>query len=629
MDFTVYTMGDMPIFVSVLNAMVAVFNSSLFDPAQGAGVYVVSILLGALFFILTFITTMKFNAIPLILAFLIFFGGVSTKVRLQVQDIYSGQIAVVANVPIIVALPSSIIATLSMAIADKVETAFTTVTGTTYLSLGAEGFANPLRTLLKLHDPVLMQKSFPLLSNSILEFVTYCAPTDPNFNPQTLHQSKNTIAYMTGLAVAGVMTYWDKNNTNGVGISCTQGQANLIRDTTFTPGVPGPMEDGLKRMLSMPTDGNYSQNPNSMSQTTQGAVDAFNEVTNKVTGLGQTSQEFMVNMVAYMPLTQGINCMSNPTGSNMSECLSGIMQREAMEKQQVDSAAAASLYARTAIPAMNILLALFYGFAPTIIGVALFSGGHALKIMAGFIMFGAWTQSWMPVAAVINYMIQLQIQYGFSGMPTSGVTMDAYNAFYTALSIKVGMASTLLAMTPVISMALLSGSVYGLTTIVNSMSSKDYVDETKAAPDVGKVDPVSHVGAHTSVNGREQDRFTNTLRNSQHNPQISVDIGSGLQANAQNGITNAKNDMHSTGASVQEAIESVKGSMSTQQYAHSATHAWEKTTGEINNVADQVGNQISEDDTLSKAQKAEAMSTLAAGKKSALSGRGGLACITL
>lgn len=123
MDYTVYTMGDMSIFTSVLNAMVAVFNSSLFDPSQGAGVFVVGILSGIILLSFNTVLTGRFNPLFMIVVFTLFWGGIVPRERLQVEDIYSGQIGAVDNVPEIIALPASLMATLTQAITTKVETA--------------------------------------------------------------------------------------------------------------------------------------------------------------------------------------------------------------------------------------------------------------------------------------------------------------------------------------------------------------------------------------------------------------------------------------------------------------------------------------------------------------------------
>src|SRR5665647_3386071 len=152
MALTVYSMGDMPIFTSVLNAVAMVFNSSLFDPAQGAGVVVIGLQLGIIFMVLPAMGGAKINPMPFIFALLLFYAGVVPKERLQVEDIYSGQVTAVDNIPLIVALPASLAATLTRAITDKVETAFSTASGS-YLAMGAEGFVNPLKLILGLRDP--------------------------------------------------------------------------------------------------------------------------------------------------------------------------------------------------------------------------------------------------------------------------------------------------------------------------------------------------------------------------------------------------------------------------------------------------------------------------------------------
>ena len=489
MDYTVYTLGDLPIFVSVLNAVAMVFSSSMFDPAQGAGVVVIGLLIGILMMVIPAMTKAKLDPMPFIFVLLIFFAGIVPKERLQIEDVYSGQVAAVDNIPLIVAMPASIIATISRAVTDNVETAFSTTDGS-YLSMGAEGFANPLKLMLGFRQTAQVKRTFPYLSQSITEFVKYCAITDPGFSYKKISSEADMVAYLAGLNVSGVMTYWDAAHPLGYGTSCSEGATNLKRDTT-----PLVMLADAESLLKTATAGEIPAGGTSAGATIAGLTQAYNSVTAGLLGNMQDSQQFMVNAIAMAPVQQGIDCVNQPTGPNMSTCMSEVMTRSAMEQMNIDAAAQASIFTKTMIPAMNILLALFYAFSPIILAVAIISGAHGMKIVMGFLMFGAWSQSWMPIAAVLNFMIQMQTQYAISAFPVDGVTMENHMQFYSIISMKLGIASTLMAMTPMISMALLSGSMYALSNVAGGMGAKDYTDEKLAAPSAGTNDSLVKNGA--------------------------------------------------------------------------------------------------------------------------------------
>jgi len=570
---TVYSMGDQSIIQSVLNASAMVFNSSMFDPTQGAGVVLIGLLMGILYMIMPVMGGAKLNPLPIIFVIVLFWAGVLPRETLQIEDIYTGSIVTVANIPEVVALPASLAASLSHAITTNVETAFQTTSGS-YLSMGAQGFVNPLKLLLSLRDPHQTEKVFPYLSESLTEFVKYCAPTDPNFTFAALTGNPNMVTYLTGLNVTGIMTYWSSANPNGYGTSCSQGQTNLTNDTS-----PGVINAIANNVLATNTAGSYP--PGSTSQpNVAGLTQAYNSVTAGLMGNMQSAQGFMLNAIAMMPVKQGVDCVNQPTGPNMSDCMGNVIVREALEKQNVDAAAQASVFTQTMIPAMNILLALFYAFAPIMIAVAFMSGAHGIKIIFSLFIFGAWTQTWMPIAAVINYMIQLQVQYAFSALPPAGVTMENYMQFYSVLTMKIGIASTLLSMIPMISMALLSGSVMALTSVAQGMSAKDYSDESKVAPSVGSNSATVENGAMIGQPTRMQLQSTTGASsgwdmgtNQAYNPFSKVNLSETQRKSYEDAHTNSNTAQRSVDQTLANTLTSDMSSQKVTEWAQGVQHA--------------------------------------------------------
>lgn len=581
MDFTVYSMGDMPIFTGVLNAVAMVFNSSIFDPAQGAGVVVVGMLLGILFMIFPVMAGGKLNPMPFIFTMVLFYGGVVPKERLQVEDIYTGTVTAVDNVPLVVALPASLAATLSRAVTDKVETAFQTASGS-YLSMGTQGFANPLKLLLSFRDPKANSAAFPYFRKSVLEFVKYCAPSDPAFSPTNMAQAPGIIDYLAKLNVSGFMTYYSAANASGVITPCPAAQTNLTNDASAIP------TGGAAVDVMMHTNaGDYAQGQQLPS--TQSFSDAYSTVTAGILGNMQSAQQFMVNAIAFSPAEEGVNCVTQPTGPNAAACQAQLVQTEALERSNIEAAAQASLFAKTAIPAMNVLLVLFYAFSPIIIAVAFMSGPHAVKIITGYMMFGAWTQSWMPVAAVINYIIQMQTQEAFSMLPAAGVTMTNYMSFYKLLEMKIGVASELLAMTPVITMALLTGSMQALTSISNRLGTKDHIDEGTVAPHLAQNDAIVHKGnvltqapqkeVHNAGSGIVGQSYYNSDGTDQLNQTLDISkTAAAATAETKSHLDAANENLQRT---QQHVLESGATRNTNAQWSEALGHASTTTNGKV------------------------------------------------
>ena len=599
MGYTVYTMGDMPIFENVLNAMTAVFNSSLFDPAQGGGVFVVGLLTGILFAAIQTAISGRFSAINILMIFVLYWGGIVPRETLQIEDIYSGTISAVDNVPEIVALPASLIATLTHAITQDVETAFQSTSGTNYQTLGTGGFVDPLQTLLKLQDPLRFTSSEggSYLSESITEFIRFCAPTDPTYNQATMLNSADAMGYLSALPVTGVAYYWSNTYPLGEKVSCQQLASNIRLDTSFSIGQAGGTVAGLdviNAVLKQPVYGDTSSNPNSQSDTTTGVDNAYNSILGGITGLAQNSQQFMVNVLMRVPVSSAITC-NNTAGSMQDDsCLEQSTETQMRERKAAADAANAGMFVRTAVPAMNVLLALFYGFSPIILAAAIIAGPHTVKMLAGYIMFGAWTQSWMPIAAVINYMIQVQIQEAAAQLGTNGVTMANWASFYQLLEMKLSVANSLLASTPMLTMALLSGSVYGLTKVASGFDysgSKTVSDDL--SPELMKNGALVSNGSRLSTIGVTQDQVTGEHAGTA-DPMKNVQLSTkqSQQAVHSEGQAQVHSSLHTLMDGYKKATQDVMNNTDQNSHAHEAAEGLQDTYSTSHDIATKMSDLV-------------------------------------
>jgi len=560
MALTVYSMGDLPIFTGILNSTAMVFNSSLFDGNQGAGVVVMGLLLTIVWMIFSALSQGKIDHKPLIFVFLLFYAGVMPKERLQVEDVFTGQVTAVDNIPLVVALPASLMGSLNKAITDKVETAFSTTSGS-YLTMGAEGFANPLKLLLGFRDPVATRGAFINISSNLDEFVRYCAPTDPGFSVPKLAAAPDVVGYLGGLSVSGVMTYMDAAHPQGLGESCAGGQTRLLADVT-----PAMIKSAAESLLQIKTAGEFNASGTGSGATIAGLDQAYNSVTAGIANRLQTSQQFMLNMIAAPTVGGSVNCISQATATEIANCLDAITTSTAIEQGNVDAAAQASIFAKTMIPGMNILMALMYAFSPIIIAIAFMAGPHGMKMVLGLVVFGVWTQSWMPIAAVINFIIQLQTEQAVAVFK-DGITLANYGQFYSLISMKLGMASQLLAMVPVITLTLLTGSIFGLTQMASSLSGKDYVDEKLAAPSLGTQQAMVSNGALLEAPSRVQMGssggriFTDMARNSAYTPFSKLN----LSETQQKSFEQASSNFHSAQTSLDSSLANTLHSGMSQQ----------------------------------------------------------------
>ncbi|TCS71540.1 TraG-like protein [Sulfuritortus calidifontis] len=137
----------------------------------------------------------------------------------------------------------------------------------------------------------------------------------------------------------------------------------------------------------------------------------------------------------------------------------------------------------------NICLAIFFAFAPIAIAYAAFAGPSGIGILMKFVMFGAWTQTFLPMAAILNYAMYSNLDsfshqvfianQGVLGTGTIDALYDHAVRVHTVLAEMVGYI-------PLVSLAIITGSMHAWTHVARGVGqTMDTVTKDNAARDVG------------------------------------------------------------------------------------------------------------------------------------------------
>lgn len=544
---TLYVYGDVPMFYQMLNSVAMVFNSNLFS--NGGSV----MLLGGLVALIM----LGFKAMnhqrggiqlhTFFFIMLFYWAGVNVQTSVTIEDVFTGNVTVVANIPIFIAGPAAIFSEASYAITQDIETAFSlpppvvpggNPTSGSYLSLGASGFMNPLRLLDSLRCTsrnVCVGKQFPFMTKNISNFELYCAIGNPSFNAHLLMTAPNTITYMTTLpGLLGLTTYFDSSAPKGVNIPCGDAAALI---TVFVSNLGSNTQLNNMIASNMIKDQPGSSNFTTQTSSLIGYAALQNSYNSVVSGanqqaVAQSGQDFMVNEMFLDVVNDTFHCSSN-SGSQaaLQTCANALAQRTALEQMKTDNAGAASLFERAMFPTMNLLLMLFFGLAPLVAVVAVMSPETTMKVFGSYILFGIWTQSWMPVAAIINYYIQLQAQQATMVLTSAqALSMVNLHDFEDAISLNIGLGSQMLAATPIITMSIISGSIFAMTKIAGDIGGRDRFDETLAAPALAKGNVVTELGGrnkYSTLNSGSQSNIGGGLRSLENQDLDTMKVNTG------------------------------------------------------------------------------------------------------
>jgi conjugal transfer mating pair stabilization protein TraG len=498
MDFTIYTLGDIAIFRSVLNAAAMVFNSGLLSGSGGLGLGA-AVGLGLLITVLihSFMSTLQplgmgkqFHPGIFVALIVLWSAMLAPKVRVQIVDYYTGSATAVDNVPIGLAAPAAIVSAVSKSAAQKIETAFST-TGGNYISLSAQGFTNPLRLLMAMRKGVATYN--PYLVATIRAFTIDCAKGSANFNPNDFANASNSIDYLTTHFSDGLTVSFLPSNPLGEGHGCTFVATQIAQATTAF--INNTSATGLKGLLNrnMPT----KATPGTSTAGTfskEDVDDAFNALAKTAFASNQASEAFMLNALFASTIGDTYNCaVSAADMESINNCT--LLMTQANEQWKTDAAGAGGMFTKTMIPAMNVLLALFFAFSPIVFIFAIMSGERSLQILGKYLFFAVWTQSWLPFAAVINYLIQASVEaemyrFAYTVPGGAGLVLAISNEFYDLLSTKLALASDMLGAVPILSYSIFSAAPSALTSLAGRWSGRDYVDEKVSSPSLSAPAPV-------------------------------------------------------------------------------------------------------------------------------------------
>ena len=256
-----------------------------------------------------------------------------------------------------------------------------------------------------------------------------------------------------------------------------------------------PASPNLKKLINA---GMKDKNPMGGAYTTTNVDDAITNLVPTLWSAAQSSDQFMTNALFFNSVWGTYNCLDSVQDQNsFNLCMVSLTQQD--EQFRSDAAASGSFFAKIMMPTMIFLQLLFFGFAPIVIIYGLFKGAGALMAYVKYLGFGVWTSSWLPFSAVIQMYIQNDVADKLAQFTEKGLVPSNLQAvYYDVLATRLGIASDMLAATPLISAAMLGVTGYGMVSLASRWSGRDHNDEKLQSPDILKN------GAHVDVASRNQ-----------------------------------------------------------------------------------------------------------------------------
>ena len=486
--WSIYTFGDLTTYWGALNAVAAYFNNTGF--INGASL--LGGLVGLTYILFGFSTwstdigrSMRMAGIWGGLVFAVFL-----PVNVQVTNVYTSHVIAVNNVPAIVAIPASVFTTVGWSITQSMDTAFQGTSGS-YLTVGQNGLMNPLEIYLSFMNDSFAIKQQPEIFKNLTQMIADCSrggtivrgSVPAGQTGATLDTSIDIIGYITAnMRTTGLTTWYDPTqpNSNGTPIACAavgdkiQSLFNGMMSSSST----------LNNLIAAAT--NTSTSVTGVSYTVNDYKNVFSSFSSGVNGLQQSGDQQGIAMLVSRTIDSTFNCLAQESqiASGQSCQYAGLLGSNTIMQMQNEMVLNGSTWEKMLYSSMDIMQYLFFSLSPITLLVILIWPMHSPKMFLGYMMFGLWIASWLMFTAPMNYYIQSQITQTIQSIqgPLSGLTIANYDQFRDLMMQKLAFASSLIAQTPLISLAILSGSYLGLNSLATGLSGEGHAKGDDISP---------------------------------------------------------------------------------------------------------------------------------------------------
>jgi hypothetical protein len=401
----------------------------------------------------------------------------------QIHNIYTGQVTVVNNVPALALVPASVFSKATYQVFLTMDTAFQSTSGS-YMSVSQNGFVGPLEVLLAMRSNKIAVMRPDLILN-LTRAMKDCLPGMDPVPPGagSLNDAKDGLAYLAEYGRKnGITTQFSVGDlTEGTLVNC--GEALTDINAQFEQYVQDNSAGGIKKLINAETTKKNPMDANGFWSSAD-ISKAHAALLNVSSSVSQSAIEFSKNALSAATVTYMRECMYNlglMTSQNVCTA-SGYVEGDQLEKWKASAAMAGSGFLKTMFTSMGILQALFFALFPAIAIYGLVLPQQSGKVFVGYILFGAWCQSWLIVVAPLQAYIQTSIVDEITKIvagSAGGVTYANMMSVYVALSTKLAVASDLMASAQLLSLGLLTGSMMTLNSIAEKWSGSQQIDPTK------------------------------------------------------------------------------------------------------------------------------------------------------
>ncbi|MFL6600808.1 MAG: conjugal transfer protein TraG N-terminal domain-containing protein [Steroidobacteraceae bacterium] len=478
--FTIICIGRIDFLLAVLNGLAMITGQN--SPSGFYSMVALGLLVGVLVGLFRGVIYQRLELQWTLVGWLLFEAMFVPKVTVAVEDVYTGATTTVANVPLGPAAIGSLTSTVGITLANAFGAAFS------YPSMTSTGYMDSLELVNAIRDMdyggandgaanavvpgVDYQRSLrSYLMDCVLYSISMELPTSLTW--AKLRESADLLQDINVTSGTWFTTLYLDGSPAGQTLTCTDAYTSLA---------------GFTQSKFLPAWEAYIGSKLGLTDTVgqmQGALDSL-------FGAGRSAQAYMVNAVLKKELELA-EVGYQAQGNNEAGV---VMRVQAMEQRRTQWASEQSLWGEMARPAIAFIEGFFYACSP--FAAFMFClGGAGIALFGRYVLLALWIQLWMPVLAVCNLYISIAAANDLQRLATAGtdpLSMVGLDSVWTETASWLAFGGLMVAATPLLSLILITGSYFALTSLTNRLSGGDHVDQRMQSPDVLSSAAVASVG---------------------------------------------------------------------------------------------------------------------------------------
>ena len=504
-DGIIYTLGDIDTLRVIFDGLSLMFDPSettFFSGNDGLGLGVATTLAAMIALIGTmnqYITQQRLQMQgPLMGLFIYAIVAVPTVDRMYISDINTGKTLPVYNVPLGLGVLGYGMSLISYQTSQLMDTAFETVPieGTAFESTltGGSGFLSPIKTLYALRSSAVFDLDEALIYN-MYSYSRYCLHKaasedatsglpDVNFSSDRFKTVADPFGYMMDVEfispnhLGAYAEFMDPATGRESLQTCADVRTILAADETVQGSLAYYLDSspkfagGLLRAL-------VSDNDNKMQVCADGgtcvtpadAITTAEESASQLLGgVTLAKQYFQLRVMHDFNTLISSSREMDPDSAVMA--INNI--NEAIQTAQLQEALEGSTFLNFMIPAINFIISLFYALFPLAMLIMITKGMKAAEYLAGYLLIGIWGYSIFPVATAINYITIANTREAIAALINmDGYTIYGYDMMVESVSNYLSVGSNMLAAAPIVTLAVITGSVFALTSVASSAAAPE------------------------------------------------------------------------------------------------------------------------------------------------------------